>query len=83
VTNAYLGGDASLDCSEETQTMIDKEVVELVESMHQRALKILRENRNRLDEIAEFLYEKETITGDEFMEILNRRPKYAPPLPEL
>ena len=72
VTNQYLGGDSSLSCSPETQTRIDAAVVQTVKAQHQKALRILTENRRKLDEIAQFLYEKETITGDEFMEILNR-----------
>ena len=71
VTNQYLGGDASLVCSAETQTRIDQQVVALVKREHQKALNILRENRTKLDELANFLYEKETITGEEFMGILN------------
>ena len=71
VTNQYLGGDASLACSAETQAQIDRKVVELVKREHQKALDILRENRTKLDELANFLYEKETITGEEFMGILN------------
>ena len=71
VTNQYLGGDASLACSAETQTRIDQQVVALVKRGHQKALNILRENRTKLDELANFLYEKETITGEEFMGILN------------
>ncbi len=71
VTNQYLGGDASLVCSAETQTEIDQQVVALVKREHQKALDILRENRTKLDELANFLYEKETITGEEFMGILN------------
>ena len=71
VTNQYLGGDASLACSAETQTRIDQQVVALVKREHQKALDILRENRTKLDELANFLYEKETITGEEFMGILN------------
>ena len=71
VTNQYLGGDASLACSAETQTRIDQQVVALVKREHQKALDILRENRTKLDELANFLYEKETITGEEFMKILN------------
>ena len=71
VTNQYLGGDASLVCSAETQTKIDQQVVALVKREHQKALNILRENRTKLDELANFLYEKETITGEEFMGILN------------
>ena len=71
VTHQYLGGDASLACSAETQTRIDQQVVALVKREHQKALDILRENRTKLDELANFLYEKETITGEEFMGILN------------
>ena len=71
VTNQYLGGDASLACSPETQTKIDRLVVELVERQHQKALQILRDDRQKLDELAKFLNEKETITGEEFMNILN------------
>ena len=71
VTNQYLGGDASLACSPETQTKIDRLVVELVEQQHQKALQILRDDRQKLDELARFLHEKETITGQEFMSILN------------
>ena len=71
VSNQYLGGDASLACSGETQTIIDKKVMALVKKQHEKALKILEDNRNKLDELSKFLYEKETITGDEFMEILN------------
>ena len=71
VTNQYLGGDASLACSAETQAQIDRKVVELVKSEHQKALNILTENRAKLDELAKYLYEKETITGEEFMNILN------------
>ena len=71
VTNQYLGGDASLACSAETQTKINQQVVALVKREHQKALDILRENRTKLDELANFLYEKETITGEEFMGILN------------
>ena len=72
VTNQYLGGDASLACSAETQTKIDQQVVELVKRQHEKAVKILTDNREKLDELAKFLYEKETITGEEFMDILNR-----------
>lgn len=70
VTNQYLGGDASLACSAETQTQIDQQVVELVKRQHQKAVKLLEENRTKLDEIAKYLYQKETITGDEFMKLL-------------
>ena len=72
VNNQYLGGDASLACSAETQTEIDRQVVALVKKQHEKAAKILEENRQKLDEIARYLYEKETITGEEFMQILNR-----------
>lgn len=72
VTNQYLGGDATLACSTETQTKIDQEVVEVVKKQHEKAIRILAENRTKLDELSRFLYEKETITGDEFMEILNQ-----------
>ena len=71
VTNQYLGGDASLACSPESQAKIDRLVVELVERQHQKALQILRDDRQKLDELARFLHEKETITGEEFMSILN------------
>ena len=71
VTNQYLGGDTSLSCSAETQTLIDKKVVELVKKQHEKAGQILLENREKLDELAAYLYEKETITGEEFMKILN------------
>ena len=71
VTNQYLGGDASLACSADTQREIDRKVVELVKSQHEKALKILTDNREKLDELAKHLYEKETITGEEFMSILN------------
>ena len=71
VNNQYLGGDASLACSAETQTKIDQRVVELVKKQHEKAVNILNENRAKLDELAKHLYEKETITGEEFMQILN------------
>lgn len=71
VNNQYLGGDASLACSEETQTKIDNQVVELVRRQHEKARQILKDNRKKLDELAAYLYEKETITGEEFMSILN------------
>ena len=72
VTNQYLGGDASLACSADTQKEIDRQVTELVKKQHQKAKKILLDNRDKLDELSNYLYEKETITGEEFMEILNR-----------
>ena len=71
VTNQYLGRDTSLACSAETQTQIDQQVVETVKKQHEKARRILSENRQKLDELADYLYEKETITGDEFMSILN------------
>lgn len=71
VTNQYLGGDSSLSCSFETQTLLDKKVVELVRTEHQKALKILQDNIGKLHELAKYLYEHETITGEEFMKILN------------
>ena len=73
VTNQYLGGDTSLACSAQTQAEIDRQVVELVKKQHEKALEILRANRDKLDELAQFLYEKETITGEEFMAILNKQ----------
>ena len=72
VNNQYLGGDASLACSAETQTKIDALVVDLVKREHEKAGKILLEHRDKLQELAEYLYQKETITGKEFMDILNR-----------
>lgn len=71
VDNPYLGGDTSLACSAKTQAEIDHQVVELVKRLHEKAASILSENRNKLDELAKFLYERETITGEEFMTILN------------
>ena len=71
VTNQYLGGDASLACSAETQTRIDKQVVELVKKQHEKAIRILMDNRVKLNELTEYLYQRETITGEEFMQILN------------
>ena len=71
VTNQYLGGDASLACSAETQTKIDQQVVALVQKQHDKAVQILMDNREKLDQLATYLYEKETITGEEFMHILN------------
>ena len=72
VSNQYLGGDTSLACSVETQAEIDKQVIALIKKQHEKAAAILTDNRKKLDELAKHLYEKETITGDEFMEILNR-----------
>ena len=71
VNNQYLGGDTSLACSAETQAQIDQEVVALVKASHEKAAQILLENREKLDQLSEYLYEKETITGEEFMQILN------------
>ena len=72
VNNQYLGGDTSLACSAQTQCEIDQKVVELVKAQHEKAVRILTDNRAKLDELAQYLYQKETITGEEFMEILNR-----------
>ena len=77
VTNQYLGGDSSLSCSFETQTMIDKKVVELVRTQHEKAYKILKDNMGKLHELAKYLFENETITGEEFMKILST------PLPQI
>ena len=71
VTNQYLGGDTSLSCSAETQAEIDRQVVELVKTQHEKAAKILADNKEKLDELADYLYERETITGEEFMQIMN------------
>ena len=80
VTNQYLGGDTTLSCSAETQAKIDRKVSELVRGQHQKAKEILRANREKLDEIAKHLYETETITGEEFMEILNGEKKPETPV---
>ena len=72
VNNQYLGGDTSLACSAQTQREIDQKVVDLVKTQHEKAIRILTENRAKLDELAQYLYQKETITGEEFMDILNR-----------
>ena len=80
VTNQYLGGDTTLSCSAETQAKIDRKVSELVRGQHQKAKEILRANREKLDEIAKHLYETETITGEEFMEILNGEKKSETPV---
>ena len=77
VNNQYLGGDTSLACSAQTQREIDQKVVELVKAQHEKAVQILTDNRAKLDELAQYLYQKETITGEEFMEILNREPAQA------
>ena len=71
VTNQYLGGDTSLSCSADTQKEIDRKVVELVKAQHEKARQLLLKNRAKLDELSQYLYEKETITGEEFMKILN------------
>ena len=73
VSNQYLGGDSSLSCSFETQTLNDKKVVELVKQQHEKALQILQDNIMKLHELAKYLYENETITGEEFMQILERQ----------
>ena len=72
-TNQYLGGDTSLACSPETQTQIDKKVVDVVKEQYGKAANIIRENKKKLDEIAQYLYERETITGEEFMKILLKK----------
>ena len=77
VNNQYLGGDTSLACSAQTQREIDQKVVGLVRAQHEKAVRILTDNRAKLDELAQYLYQKETITGEEFMEILNREPAQA------
>ena len=82
VTNQYLGGDASLACSADTQKEIDRQVVELVKREHEKAKKILLDNRQKLDDLANYLYEKETITGDEFMAILSGNKVQAEAKPE-
>ena len=75
VNNAYLGGDASLACSEQTAAQVDAKVVEIVQAEHQKAYQMLADNKRKLDEIAQYLYEKETISGEEFMRILNAQPQ--------
>ena len=75
VNNAYLGGDTSLACSERTASQVDAKVVEIVKEAHRKALKLLADNKRKLDEIAQYLYEKETISGEEFMRILNAQPQ--------
>ena len=72
VSNQYLGGDSSLTCSPETQTKLDQKVMEIVESQRQKALSILKENENKLHHLAQYLYDHETITGQEFMTILEQ-----------
>ena len=75
VNNAYLGGDASIACSEQTAAKVDAKVVEIVQAEHRKAYKLLADNKRKLDEIAQYLYEKETISGEEFMRILNAQPQ--------
>ncbi len=75
VNNAYLGGDASLACSEQTAAKVDAKVVEIVQAEHRKAYQLLSDNKRKLDEIAQYLYEKETISGEEFMRILNAQPQ--------
>ena len=77
-TNQYLGGDTSLACSAQTQAEIDQKVVELVKQQHEKAIRIIRENKKKLDELAQYLYEKETITGEEFMKILTKKGEEGP-----
>ena len=72
VTSQYLGGDTSLSCSAQTQAEVDRQVMALVKRQHEKAAQLLQENRKKLDELAKYLYEKETITGEEFMSILNQ-----------
>ena len=72
VNNQYLGGDTSLACSAETAAEVDRQVVEVVKRQHAKATKLLEDNQEKLHELSKYLYEKETITGDEFMKILNR-----------
>ena len=72
VTNQYLGGDSSLACSAETASEIDRQVVALVKRQHEKAKNIIAENKAKLDELAKYLYDNETITGEEFMNILNQ-----------
>ena len=73
VSNRSLGGDASMACSDETQTQVDRQVVEMIKNQYEKAMNILKEQEQKLHELAGYLYEHETITGEEFMEILNRR----------
>ena len=77
VSNQYLGGDTSLACSNETAARIDKKVVEIVKEQHEKARKLLNENMSKLHEIAKYLYDRETITGEEFMEILDAAPEFT------
>ena len=78
VSNQYLGGDASLTCSADTAAQVDRQVVVLVKRQHEKALAILRENREKLDVLADYLYQKETITGEEFMRLLREEPAQLP-----
>ena len=78
MSNQYLGGDSSLTCSFETQTILDKKVVDLVSAQHQKALQILKDNIGKLHELAKYLYEHETITGEEFMKILEAPAEMLP-----
>lgn len=75
VNNKYLGGDTSLACSDQTATRVDEEVVRLIQQDYEEARRILEENKEKLHELAKFLYERETITGEQFMEIVNRVPQ--------
>ena len=75
MNNKYLGGDTSLACSDQTATRVDEEVVRLIQQAYEEARRILEENKEKLHELAKFLYERETITGDQFMEIVNRVPQ--------
>jgi cell division protease FtsH len=75
VNNKYLGGDTSLACSDQTATRVDEEVVRLIQQAYEEARRILEENKEKLHELAKFLYERETITGEQFMEIVNRVPQ--------
>ena len=72
LNNQYLGGDTSLSCSAQTQAEVDRQVMALVKRQHEKAAQLLQENRKKLDELAKYLYEKETITGEEFISILNQ-----------
>ncbi|MCB6288824.1 cell division protein FtsH, partial [[Clostridium] scindens] len=75
VNNKYMGGDTSLACSDQTATRVDEEVVRLIQQAYEEARRILEENKEKLHELAKFLYERETITGEQFMEIVNRVPQ--------
>ena len=80
ISNQYLGGDASLACSNETATKIDEEVIAIIKEAYEKAKQILQDNMPKLHELAKYLYEQETITGEQFMEILNREPENKDPL---